>query len=51
LISRTEKLRLLGAKTAKQHKQEVLQEALADEIAADSDTQSIGLDDASSDDV
>ncbi len=51
LISRTEKLRLLGAKTAKQHKQEVLQEALADEIATDSDTQSIGLDDASRDDV
>ena len=31
LISRTEKLRLLGAKTAKQHKTAVLQEALADE--------------------
>lgn len=31
LISRTEKLRLLGAKTAKQHKATVLQEALADE--------------------
>ena len=35
LISRTEKLRLLGAKTAKQHKSAVLQEALADEDDGD----------------